>query len=144
VRARGAAHEAFLMLFRDPFDADVVATFRLDGESAPRPLSEAARRRHRLGKTVLGAAVVGVALGVGCAGAAALIKSSDSPGSSQADTTTRNSWIRGLDITAWTLIGAGGAALATGAALLLWPDKEAPVAVTVSGGGATLGYRARF
>ncbi len=146
VRARGAAHEAFLMLFSRPFDATVVATFNIDDESGRDgpPLSEAARRRHRLGKTTIGISLVGIALGAGCAGTAALIKNSDSPGNSGVATSNRNAWIRGLDIAAWTLIGAGTAALATGATLLLWPDKEAPVAVTAFPGGAAIGYRGRF
>ncbi|HXI59197.1 MAG TPA: hypothetical protein VNO55_24185 [Polyangia bacterium] len=151
VRARGAAHEAFLMLFSHPFDAAAVNGFRLppdgDGEQdVPPPLSERAQRRHRLGKVALEIGVLGAALAGGCYGAATLIKGSDSHADSQTTTTGRNSWIRGLNVATWTLAGVAGASLATGAILFLWPDRpEPPVTATaLPGGGAVVGYRGTF
>ncbi|HEY2900408.1 MAG TPA: hypothetical protein VGL59_07530 [Polyangia bacterium] len=148
VRARGAAHEAFLLLFRDPFDSVAVQSFQLPSDAdpnAPPPLSAAAQRRHRLGKTALELGVLAGALAGACAGSAALIGHSDSPANSMTSTSQRNAWIRGLDDGGWVMLGVAGAALTTGAILLLLPDSEAPrVTATALPGGATVGYHGTF
>ncbi|HVR64757.1 MAG TPA: hypothetical protein VMU50_22810 [Polyangia bacterium] len=147
VRARGAAHEAFMLLFQRPFDDAVVAAYRPDdADDVAPPPSAAARRRHRIGKTTAGLGIVAIAVGAGCAGTARLIKSSDSQADSQVTTMNRNAWIRGLDIAGWSLIGAGAAAVTTGVALLLWPDKQPPqvTATALREGGAVFGYQLRF
>ncbi|HEX3698773.1 MAG TPA: hypothetical protein VH374_25615 [Polyangia bacterium] len=148
VRARGAAHEAFLLLFRDPFDSMAVQEYQLPSAAdmgAPPPLSAAAQRRHRLGRTALELGVLAGALAGACAGSAALVGHSDSPANSMTSTSQRNGWIRGLDDGAWVMLGVAGAALTTGAILLLLPDKEAPrVTATALSGGAAVGYRGTF
>lgn len=145
VRARGAAHEAFLMLFTRPFDETVVQGYHLDPDLVAHHESPAARQRKAAGKTVLTIAAVAGVAGVTCAGTAAFIKYADSPTNSMADTAARNRWINRLNISAWSLGAAAVLAAGTGTALLLWPDHPPPIGIApLPHGGAAVAYQTRF
>lgn len=137
VRARGAAHEAFLLLFAKPFDGTTVAAFRLEpidltvvpparDTSAAR--SGVSRRTLAIGAFTLGA--VSAAVAGGFAWSAISLQGSVTPTTPERDVDAINDSIRKRNIAAWTLGGVAAASVATGLLLALWPT--APAAVTVS------------
>ncbi len=140
VRERGAAHEAFDLVFSVPFDASAVATWQ---EPAPPPEPPApfvpplSRTRKVVGFGALGLGAASLALGTGFSIASVVVSHGSSPNESQVDVLARNERIA-RDRT-WAIAGfsAGGALALTGLAVLLWP--RAPVQVglgTVSWGGS--------
>jgi hypothetical protein len=156
VAARGAAQEAFHLLFSLPFDREVVATYvaqggpeaplrppatsRLDG--APQdPSARTVRRALAWGAVGLG--TVGVGVGVALSVAASTVAGNASRQDSQADVAHRNARISALDAGSVVSFLAGGLFMATGATLLLWPDAPRLQANLLRSGGY-VGYGSVF
>ncbi|HET6279375.1 MAG TPA: hypothetical protein VFH73_00355 [Polyangia bacterium] len=133
VRARGAAHEAFLLLFAKPFDGTAVAAFRLDpvdsaeGRDAAPP-GHGVRRTLTIGAFGLGVASAAVAGGL--AWSAIKLHDSTPPGASNAQATATTRDIHNRNVAAGVLAGVAGASLVTGLALALWPTAPAVVMVS--------------
>ena len=145
-RARGAAQESFSLVFSLPFDSAVVSDYRdPTPPSAPPPDADTTVQsthtmplRRTLGIVALGIGAVGLGAGAYFS-LSASSTSHDSPaGESQADAVARNGRISRLNTAGAVSFVAGGAAAATGLALLLWPSapKNVQVSVTPAGGGA--------
>jgi hypothetical protein len=156
VAARGAAHEAFGLLFSLPFDRDVVATYvepaapeagppppgmsRLD--LAP-PVPAARNARRALAWSGVGLGTVGAGVGIALSISAATVAGGSSRQESQADVARRNDRISALDTGALVSFLAGGLAMATGVTLLLWPDAPRLQASVLRSGGY-VGYGGAF
>jgi hypothetical protein len=148
---RGAAHESFRLLFSLSFSQQVVDDFVLRAPAEPpdRPGPASAAPRP----LAYGLVVAGGAAATGAAWAVLSARSIQRKSlASQADVLQanrdidrRNGWAR------W-LTGLGGAALVTGAALLLWPDfndevgaqDALPVTVGLTPNGGGLNVTGRF
>ena len=146
-QARGAAHESFSLLFTLPFSQVVVDDYVVSRPVAPSERANARQTAWLRRPIALGLVGVGVAAAVGGTWAvlsAVSLRHSSVENQAQTyavnqDIERRNEWARALYV-------AGGAALATGALLLLWPQltgSDAPsVALQVAPQG--LAVRARF
>jgi hypothetical protein len=146
VAARGAAHEAFSLVFSLPFDHDVVDTYVQPAEGGPaspdRPPDTPASWKRAIGWSAAGLGATGVGLGLALE-AWALGTAKNAPsGESQAAASQRNARIGSLNTGAAVGYVAGGASLATGLVVLLWPDSH--VRLTASPAAATLGYGGSF
>jgi hypothetical protein len=156
VAARGAAHDAFDLLFSLPFGE---ATVEASGDpavgwsvspqaaTAERPLMPATREsgaRRIVAWSLLGAGAVGLGVGATFSVASVITATGTSPSESQQDAARRNDRI-GTDRTA-AAIGfvSGGALAATGLVLLLWPDAPKGLVATASSKGGFLGYAQAF
>jgi hypothetical protein len=150
VASRGAAHEAFNLLFSLPFDRSVVATYvdppaPLPTTYAPDavPRDASPRTRRALAWSAVALAGVGAGVGTGLSIAAANEAAGSSSQESGADVARRNGRISALDTGAVVSFVAGGLSLATGVTLLLWPTApRLQVSVLPSGGFA--GYGSLF
>ncbi len=146
VAARGAAHEAYSLAFSLPFDHDVVAAYvpqppeAVPAAPVPSPDAPAPWRRPT-GWSAVGLGAVGVGLGVALEGMALAARNTSS-GETQAAASHENDRIRGLNAGAAVSFVAGGASLAAGLAVLLWPDSH--LRLTASPTAATLGYGGSF
>jgi hypothetical protein len=147
-RTRGAAHEAFDLVFALPFDEAAVDGYREPppppdpAEAPPAPLPPA---RKRIGIGALGVGAAGLAVGTSFA-IASLAESKGGGGESQVDAAARNRRIdhdRTVSAIGFT---AGGVLLVTGLAVLLWPraPRGVPVSIAIRPGGGALGYGAAF
>jgi hypothetical protein len=143
VVSRGAANDAFLALFALPFGADSVAAYGsavTTVDAAPEPARPAWRRPVAAGLTVAGAAAViaGGALFM----SARTLHDEIGPEASQRTVDDTNRTVAARQRTGALLLGAGAAAVAGGVLLMLW--RDAPAAVSVSPGEATVALRGRF
>jgi hypothetical protein len=148
--SRGAAHEAFNLLFTLPFDRSVVVAYR----PAPAPLeiatdtteapSNGSRTRRVVGWASLatGAAVLG--FGATASIVASTIAGGARPSDSQADVARRNKQIVAWHDAAIWSVGGGAAAAIAGLVLLLWPDGASHVQVAPSAAGVVMGYGSTF
>jgi Caspase domain len=156
VAVRGAAHEAFSLLFSLPFDRGVVATYvepSAPDAAPPAPgilqLDQASRDpsagrvRRALGWGGVGLGATGVGVGVALSISAATVAGGSSRQESEADVAHRNTRISTLDTGAAVGFVVGGLSLATGAALLLWPDSHHFQAGLLPSGGY-VGYGSVF
>jgi hypothetical protein len=146
VASRGAAHEAYNLLFSLPFDRDAVDAYRPPLERAPEQTGQASdaanHRRRLLGWGALGLGGIGAGLGIALDVAALAVSGGTSPSESQRVVAQRNGRIDALNTAAGVSYVAGGAAAATGLVLLLWPDSH--LQVTASSSAAVVGYGASF
>jgi hypothetical protein len=155
VSARGAAHEAFNLLFSRPFDRGVVARYvdpGLDGvapsAAALQPDSETPRASTGSVKRAWGWGAIG--LGVIAGGTGAVLSSmavtsahGASRSESEASVAQRNSRISSLNAGAVTGYVAGGVSLATGMLLLFWPNAQ-HIQAGGSRSGGYIGYGVTF
>lgn len=157
VASRGAAHEAFNLVFSLPFSSADVAAFEDPAVEwlKPRPAPDAessgaipvpgrgVSARRILGWTGVGLGAVGLGVGVALSVRSGNESSAASPADSQRGAVERNDRIKSYNLEAGLSYAAGGAVLATGLVLLLWP--EAPhVSAQVSPTSAALGYATQF
>jgi hypothetical protein len=154
---RGAAHEAFGKLFAMPFDAAAVLAWQRDqADLEARAERQAAARADRDGREGLRRVAGWTAIAVG--GAAALaggavewsaynLKNGVPAGEDQRAAVARNDRIDTRNRAAIGLSIAGGAAIATGMLLLLWPRHPDPAFdadVALAPGQTEIGVRWRF
>ncbi|MDB5220832.1 MAG: hypothetical protein JWO86_8759 [Myxococcaceae bacterium] len=167
-RTRGAAHDAFDLVFTLPFDENTVAGYEahepevapgadgIDSDTFGKPAAGADRAGDGNGgistKKLVGYGALGlgaVAAGIGVTYGVLSIGESNgtSPGESQRDAANRNDRVA-RDRTASILgLGVGGALIATGVVVLLWPSaptavRDASASVTPAGG--SLGFSGKF
>jgi hypothetical protein len=149
---RGAAHEAFTLIFASPFDAAARAAPLapdLEAVAAAAPAPDRPRAESRLGKA---AVITTVAGGLGVAAAGALTLRARSlrdegvrPGTSMRRQGEINDSIAGLN--RWSVItGLTGAALAAaGVSLLVYDRSAGPgVALAPAPGGALVAFTGRY
>jgi hypothetical protein len=150
--ARGAAHEAYNLLFALPFDRGVVQAYTEPSEQIPSPGNS--RRevghaipvpglRRTLGWGGIGLGAIGIGVGVAMSISAATEAQGGAARQSQVDVSQRNARISAWNTGAGVGYAAGGLAMATGLVLLLWPDPQ-HVLVTASSSGAYVGYANAF
>jgi len=150
-RARGAAHEAFELLFSLAFSQQEVDAF-VERRPAVASSADGGRGQRSLRRPIgFGLLAVGAAAAVG--GTVALVSALDArpaANASQADVYEANGRIATRNDWTIALYGLSGAALAAGAAVLLWPRSagESP-AITVgvaprAEGGGVIGWSGRF
>jgi hypothetical protein len=139
---RGAAHQAFSAIFSLPFDAGAVASYERDADVELRAATRARTlddRRARL--RVAGWSAVAVsAAALAAAGAlelSAVVVSGEAGGQTQARVATLNDEIATRNRAAGALLAVGGAALVTGAGLLLWA-RSLPIVVVPEPEGVSL------
>jgi hypothetical protein len=154
VASRGAAHEAYNLLFTLPFDRSVVATY-VESTAAPLPPMQvprieaapcdasAGRARRILAWSAFGLGAAGVAVGAGLWIAAADVAGGSSRQESQADVAHRNARISAFNTGAIVSLLAGGLSMATGITLLLWPDAPR-LQASIPPGGGYVGYGGLF
>jgi hypothetical protein len=169
-RTRGAAHDAFDLVFTLPFDEKTVEGYvahepetspgpdGIDSDTFGKPGAAADRAADGNGndapsaKKVIGFGALGlgaVAAGIGATYGVLGIKESDgaSPTESQRDAASRNDRIT-RDRTASIIgLGVGGALIATGMVVLLWPSAPRALRGTsaiVTPAGASLGVGGTF
>jgi hypothetical protein len=146
VATRGAAHEAYRLAFSLPFDRAVVDTYVQPSEgvsASPEPPPDtAAPWKRAIGWSAVGFGATGVGLGVALEALALGTARNAPPGESQAATSQRNARIGSLNTGAAVGCVAGGASLATGLVVLLWPDSH--LRLTASPTVATVGYSGSF
>jgi hypothetical protein len=157
VASRGAAHEAFDLLFSLPFGRGSVETYVAtphDVSAAPTatPVADAAnaargapsgstRRTLGYGGLALGAA--GLGAGVALSLMAVDASRGGTTGQSQLEVAQRNARLGALNGGAAVGYAAGGASLLTGLVLLVWPSAP-PVQAAVGPSWATLGLGGSF
>ncbi|HVH47204.1 MAG TPA: caspase family protein [Labilithrix sp.] len=161
VASRGALHESFSHLFALPFDRTVVDRYvppsriTRDGDEgsavasvlkpdAPiAPPASGISIRTAVGIGLIGTGALGIATGTYFAAHAA---SEDVPGpsASQQAVAQRNERVSTSNRTAVVGFAAGGALLASGIVVLLWPSARSKVDVSVSTGGAFAAVHGSF
>jgi hypothetical protein len=134
--ARGAVHEAFGKLFALPFDAQAVLVWQRErADVEARAESQAAARADLQRRDQLRRTAGWTALAVGGAAAIAAgalelsayrLRTGAPPGEDQRSAVARNDQIGTRNQVALGLSIAGGAAIATGVLLLLWPRRAEP------------------
>lgn len=150
IASRGAAHESFSALFSLPFDRAAVDSYREPPARAPAPEEERRPPRGFATRQWVGLGVGGVGVLFAGAGAAFGLdanatKRGLAPNASQAEADAANSRIARGNALAITGLAVGGAAIAAGSLLLLWPrGAQPPVTIAPVAGGAVLGAGARF
>lgn len=120
VRARGAAHEAFLLLFAQPFDQAAVATFQIEAPGDEHPWDPPAPARRRW---VGGGLMAAGGLGLVAALAFGLSAHGLAHDAAMADGMRRavlDQDIQSRNHVAWVAGGAGVTLIATGITWLLW------------------------
>jgi hypothetical protein len=143
VASRGAAGEAFSLLFSMPFDETVVDAYE------PPPGEKLPGKPFPL-KTVVTWSAIGfgaVAIGTGALlSKMAMDESKTIQGWStpQASVLSGNSRIQTLDVGAGVGYVVGGLAMAAGLTLLLWPDSPRSIQVGALPSGTYVGYGGRF
>lgn len=144
IAARGAAHESFSLAFALPFDEDAVRSFAMPQlDTVDVPVAPDWRRRAGWGSLGLGGAAIAASV-VSIAWTRS-VRDAAAPDDSQLAIIARNARIsRGNTATAISL-AISGAALATGAALLLWPDHRGVVpSLSAGAGSGSLGVTGTF
>ncbi|HTB78944.1 MAG TPA: hypothetical protein VK762_37130 [Polyangiaceae bacterium] len=154
VASRGAAHEAFSKLFALSFDRAVVEGYvapdpggpgaaMRDATFADAPPASSSGLRPALGWAGVGLGAVGIGVGAAFTVSALTIAGNASSAQSQADVADRNRRIANFNTGAVLGYAVGGASLATGVLLLLWPGAQ-HVQVAASPSGGTIGYETAF
>jgi hypothetical protein len=153
VASRGAAHEAFNLVFSLPFSNANVEAFedpanawfapaRPDADVPPLQKRWLSTRRM-VGFGTLGIGAIGLGIGVTFSVRAANESAASTPLDSQRGAAARNDRIKANNLGAALSYVGGGAAVVTGLLLVLWP--EAPrVSAGASAHGFEFGYEARF
>jgi hypothetical protein len=151
VRARGAAHEAFTLVFSLPFDAAVVDAYQEPLERAldpapdvPQSAAPRASLRRRLGWAGLGLGVAGVGTGAILSILSANAAAGSAATDSEASAAKRNTQVKTDNVGAAVGYSAGAAFAVTGLALLLWPDAPRAVQVSVTKTSTVLGLGMTF
>jgi hypothetical protein len=144
---RGAAHESFRLLFSLSFSQQIVDEFVLRAPGEPPRSPDSASPAPR--PLAYGLVVAGAAAGTGAAWAVLSARSLQRKSvANQADVLEANRSIDRRNGWARWLTGLGGAAVVTGAALLLWPDSsdedQLPVTVGLTPEGGGLNVAGRF
>jgi hypothetical protein len=141
--ARGAANDAYGLLFSLPFGPTVVRSYR------PRaPVDERGPREARSpwktygGVGLLGLGAGGVALGAVMLGSAASLRNDSAADSGERS--ALDSRVRDRNTAAAIAFAAGGVAAACGITLLLLPSSPAKVEVGASAGSARLSIHGKF
>jgi len=148
VRSRGAAHHAFELVFSLPFDAGVVRSFRTPTTVAPPDALASGDQpsihwRSLTGK--LSVAAGAVAIGAGAYFSISAARLGDVPdGASQREVAHLRDRIHGRQDDAAILYVAGGAAVAAGLLLWLWPDRTGAPTIAATADGIHAGYRVSF
>jgi len=143
VRARGAAHDSFELIFDRPFGHDAVASYQF-------PALPATDEAPAAGwKTYTGLGALGLGVAAGLAGglttlSAQRLRNQDSTGDSHADVAERNDDIDVRNSAAIAMYGVAGAALVAGLVLLVWPDEELEATVGVQQDSAVFAIRGSF
>jgi hypothetical protein len=148
VASRGAAHEAFEMLFALPFDEASVKTYR---ESAPEDVGPVAGEDRSSRKTPVravvgftGLGVGAVAIGTGVVLSVLAVTTSHSGASvSESEVAGRNRQIANYNDGAAIGYAVGGLGLATALGALLWPEGQ-HLRMAATPTGATVGYGGTF
>lgn len=154
-QSRGAAHEAFNLLFALPFDSETVSKYVaavpaevLSPEMSPGDKTgsrdPAGRTRRNIGLAGLAVGTVGLGLGTYFSIAAMNRSASGGPAASQAAIVERNERIAAENTAAVVSFVAGGILVGAGAALVLWPSPRGVRAAAIPGQGAFVGYEASF
>jgi hypothetical protein len=154
VRRRGAAHESFGLVFSLPFSNDVVASYtesslpvlpvEPEHDKSAVGAGGNAHLRRRLGVASMGVAALGIGAGTILAISASSQAKGSSPTESQQDTSARNDRINTLNVASVASFAAGGAFVATGIVLLIWPDAPRNVQVSTSPLGAGASWTGAF
>lgn len=159
VASRGAAHEAFNLVFSLPFGSADVDAFEDPQDAwlhprAPMPRegtppdavtlpSRGMSTRRVVSFGALGVGAIGLGLGIFFSVRASQESGAATPTDSQRGAAQRNDRIEGNNLGAAVSYIGGGALAATGLLLLLWP--EAPrVSAQASSSGFDFGYRTQF
>lgn len=153
VASRGAAHEAFNLVFTLPFSNQDVAAFedpaaawfaprRPDADVGPQPRRGLPVRKV-VGWGALGVGAVGLGIGVTFSLRAANESAASSPTDSQRGAAARNQRITDRNLAATLGYIGGGVVGVTGLVLLLWPDAP-PVTAVPTAGGFEFGYVTNF
>jgi hypothetical protein len=143
-RARGAAHEAFDLIFSLPFTLEMVSRYRYQPLPAfvevkdVRPISG----RRVAGGVTLALGVLALGGGYLASLKATQIQQSDTSGASQQRIADLNSQIRNYNFTAGSLYSAGGAAAVVGFLLAIWPESQVTPVAGLGGNG--VGIAGRF
>jgi hypothetical protein len=155
VAVRGAAHEAYNLLFSLPFDRGVVARYVEPPPGVAEPPAAVAQSdtdpatartppvRRALGWGAVGLGAVGGVVGAVLSTAAVAVAGGSSHQEDQFDVARRNARISTLNAAAMISYLAGGASLGTGAVLLLWPNAQNARGATPPA-SAYVGYRIAF
>jgi hypothetical protein len=146
ITGRGAAHASFSLAFSLAFDEGVVRAL------AQPALAIAARPAARDWRVPASWATFGVtgaaiATGIGFALSAQSLRDGATPAESQASAADRNARIATRNAVTAVCAGVAGAALATGAALVLWPRSHpaaAPSLAPTADRGVVVGVRGSF
>jgi hypothetical protein len=146
VLSRGAANDAFNELFALPFRGDDVARFSAQPSYAvplDAPRSPLPAWRWYLGNGLVAAGALGVTGGALTLISAKQVKESIPNGGSQTDVLSYNAKIHARNTAAGVEIGVGGAAIASGFLLLLWPNSP-PVELEATDQHGLLRVRGTF
>jgi hypothetical protein len=166
VASRGAAHEAFSLIFSLPFERSEVDTYTERRETPPapptadatnaaasvtsigRPVAPQPPTKRSATRTVLG--WTSIAVGAAALGASAVLSASaidvshgTTAAASQATVASRDARITAFNTAAVAGYAAGGALVASGVLTLVWPQaRHVQAAVLPQGGyvGATFGF----
>jgi hypothetical protein len=143
-RARGAANDAYELLFALPFTRQVV-----DGFVAPREESTPARAgappwRTYGGITLAGAGLIGLTVGGLTLASAHAQHDGLGPDATQANAASANDQIRARNVAGAVELAAGGAAVAAGIVMLLWPSGPTHVEVGATPGGGGVLFHGNF
>jgi hypothetical protein len=146
---RGAAHEAFGVLFALPFDADAVAGVEampaagLPGDAGGAAEGGAGRRRLAIG--LAGLSLVAASAGAGALLSARAQRDEIGPDTPQARAAEQNRGIAARKRVAGAALGVAGAVALGAATVLLWPDSpEPPLVAGPASNGLMLGWQGRF
>ncbi len=147
VAARGAAHEAYSLVFSLPFDHEIVDTY-VPPPLEPAPVTPAPPPdtampwKRTIGWSAVGLGASGVGLGVALQAWAFSTARNTPSGESQAAASQQNVRIGSLNTGAAVSYVAGGALLTTGLFVLLWPDSHLRLAASST--STTVGYGGTF
>ncbi len=114
-----------------------------DATFADAPPASWSGLRPALGWAGVGLGAVGIGMGAAFTVSASTIAGNASSAQSQADVADRNRRIANFNTGAVLGYAVGGASLATGVLLLLWPGAQ-HVQVAASPSGGTIGYETAF
>jgi hypothetical protein len=145
---RGAAHEAFGVLFALPFDAAAVSSVEVTSAAVRPPIADGAgpgAGRRRLAIGLAGLSVVAASAGAGALLSARAQRDEIGPAAPHAQAAEQNRGIAARKRVAGAAFGVAGAAVLGAATLLLWPGSpEPPLALSAAGRGMLLGWQGRF